>query len=75
MAFSTHLSPNNPGPYLPSLKGFFLVSMAKPGTTAVLFSPEFQASVPYNCSVRWMCEKIKTHTQGCPSCFSDARGP
>ncbi|KAK7799714.1 hypothetical protein U0070_010721 [Myodes glareolus] len=34
-----------------SAYGFFLVSVAKPGTTAVLFSPEFQASVPYNCSL------------------------
>ncbi|XP_051040804.1 apical endosomal glycoprotein [Phodopus roborovskii] len=34
-----------------SAYGFFLVSMAKPGTTAVLFSPEFQASVSYNCSL------------------------
>ncbi|XP_052581213.1 apical endosomal glycoprotein isoform X1 [Peromyscus californicus insignis] len=34
-----------------SAYGFFLVSMAKPGTTAALFSPEFQASVPYNCSL------------------------
>ncbi|XP_038192403.1 apical endosomal glycoprotein isoform X2 [Arvicola amphibius] len=33
------------------LTGFFLVSEAKPGTTAILFSPEFQASVPYNCSL------------------------
>nr|XP_021506776.1 apical endosomal glycoprotein [Meriones unguiculatus] len=36
---------------LNSAYGFFLVSMAKPGTTAILFSPEFQASVPYNCSL------------------------
>lgn len=34
-----------------SAYGFFLVSVAKPGTTAVLFSPEFQASVSYNCSL------------------------
>ncbi|KAH0506885.1 Apical endosomal glycoprotein [Microtus ochrogaster] len=34
-----------------SAYGFFLVSEAKPGTAAVLFSPEFQASVLYNCSL------------------------
>ncbi|XP_050011002.1 apical endosomal glycoprotein isoform X7 [Alexandromys fortis] len=34
-----------------SAYGFFLVSEAKPGTAAILFSPEFQASVPYNCSL------------------------
>ncbi|GAB1286077.1 Apical endosomal glycoprotein [Apodemus speciosus] len=33
-----------------SAYGFFLVSVAKPGTTAVLYSPEFQGSVSYNCS-------------------------
>ncbi|XP_073908890.1 apical endosomal glycoprotein isoform X3 [Castor canadensis] len=34
-----------------SAHGSFLVSVAKPGTPAVLFSPEFQASSPYNCSL------------------------
>ncbi|XP_035293558.1 apical endosomal glycoprotein isoform X2 [Cricetulus griseus] len=33
-----------------SAYGFFLISVAKPGTTAVLFSPEFQASISDNCS-------------------------
>uniref|UniRef100_A0A8C5KA59 MAM domain containing 4 n=1 Tax=Jaculus jaculus TaxID=51337 RepID=A0A8C5KA59_JACJA len=34
-----------------SAQGSFLVSMAKPGNLAVLSSPEFQASDPYNCSL------------------------
>ncbi|XP_076793678.1 apical endosomal glycoprotein isoform X2 [Arvicanthis niloticus] len=33
-----------------SAYGFFLISVAKPGTTAVLYSPEFQGSASYNCS-------------------------
>ncbi|XP_052037810.1 apical endosomal glycoprotein [Apodemus sylvaticus] len=33
-----------------SAYGFFLISVAKPGTAAVLYSPEFQGSVSYNCS-------------------------
>lgn len=52
-------SSNDSGPYLASLTGFFLVSVAKPGTTAVLYSPEFQGSVSYNCSVRWVSENEK----------------
>ncbi|XP_008840205.1 apical endosomal glycoprotein [Nannospalax galili] len=34
-----------------SAHGSFLVSLAKPGTPAVLFSPEFQASGSFNCSL------------------------
>ncbi|KAM4876506.1 apical endosomal glycoprotein [Thomomys bottae] len=34
-----------------SARGGFLVSVAKPGVPAVLFSPEFQASDPDNCSL------------------------
>ncbi|XP_045419122.1 apical endosomal glycoprotein [Lemur catta] len=34
-----------------SAKGSFLVSLAEPGTPAVLSSPKFQASSPHNCSL------------------------
>ncbi|XP_048205023.1 apical endosomal glycoprotein [Perognathus longimembris pacificus] len=34
-----------------SARGAFLTSVAKPGAPAVLSSPEFQASDPYNCSL------------------------
>nr|XP_012639993.1 apical endosomal glycoprotein isoform X3 [Microcebus murinus] len=34
-----------------SAKGYFLVSLAEPGTPTVLSSPKFQASSPHNCSL------------------------
>lgn len=37
-----------------SAQGSFLVSVAEPGTPAILSSPEFQASGASNCSVRWV---------------------
>ncbi|EAW88295.1 MAM domain containing 4, isoform CRA_c [Homo sapiens] len=37
-----------------SAQGSFLVSVAEPGTPAILSSPEFQASGTSNCSVRWV---------------------
>nr|XP_054375633.1 apical endosomal glycoprotein [Pongo abelii] len=37
-----------------SAQGSFLVSVAEPGTPAILSSPEFQASGTSKCSVRWV---------------------
>jgi hypothetical protein len=58
MAFSTQLLAMTLAHIWP-LIGFFLISVAKPGTTAVLYSPEFQGSVSNNCSVSWMCQKMR----------------
>lgn len=56
----SHITHPTPSTLLLS-PGYFLASVAEPSAPAVLYSPEFQASGPHNCSVR------RVGTEGCLS--------
>nr|XP_055206160.1 apical endosomal glycoprotein isoform X5 [Gorilla gorilla gorilla] len=57
-----------------SAQGSFLVSVAKPGTPAILSSPEFQASGTSNCSLVFY-QYLRGSEAGCLQLFLQTLGP